>query len=251
MSKLRSINTAFWSDTWIETLDPNYKLLFLYLVTNDKTNMLGIYEASIRKISFETGLDIETVENGLKAFERINKVKYIDNYIILVNYMKHQNYNTNMKKSAIDIYNNLPKELRCSNIDVSKSNPSKGFETLLNHYGMVRKVEVEVEVEDEIEVEVEDEVEEKKPDDDSYFNFDDLRLKYLQNDKIVKAVCNNQSNNITENEIEKRLTDFNTWLTESGEGLKTFKDYCKHFLSWHKKNKTFKAPQRGVKRNFL
>ena len=99
MSKLRSINTAFWSDTWIEDLGPNDKLLFLYLVTNDKTNMLGIYESSIKKIAFETGLDIETVNNGLKAFETVNKVKYINNYIILVNYMKHQKYNTNMKKS--------------------------------------------------------------------------------------------------------------------------------------------------------
>ena len=145
MSKLRSINTAFWSDTWIEDLEPEHKLLFLYLVTNDKTNMLGIYESSIKKIAFETGLNIETVSNGLKAFETVSKVKYINNYIILVNYMKHQNYNTNMKKSAIDIYNNLPKELKNSKLSVSKAEPAKGFERLLNHYGMVSKVEVEVE----------------------------------------------------------------------------------------------------------
>ena len=53
MSKLRSLNTAFWSDTWVEDLEPLKKLLFIYLVTNDKTNMLGIYEASIKKISFD------------------------------------------------------------------------------------------------------------------------------------------------------------------------------------------------------
>lgn len=158
MSKLRSINTAFWSDTWIECLEPNHKLLFLYLVTNDKTNMLGIYESSKRKISFETGLSLDTVDNGLKAFETVNKVKYINNYIVLVNYMKHQKYNTNMKKSAIDIYNSLPKELKGKDLIVSKDNPLKGFESLLNHYGMVSKVEVEVEV----EVENEDEQQHKR-----------------------------------------------------------------------------------------
>ena len=53
MSKLRSVNTAFWSDPWVEDLTPSEKLLYIYFITNEKTNMLGIYELSIKKISFE------------------------------------------------------------------------------------------------------------------------------------------------------------------------------------------------------
>ena len=155
MSKLRSVSTSFWSDPFIEELTPNQKLLFLYLITNSRTNMLGIYEASIKKISFETGLKIETVKNDLKEFERLKKVKYINNYVVLVNYMKHQNYNTNMKKSAIDIYNNLPNELKDNKLNITKDNPLKGFESLLNHYGMVRKIEYEYEEEREEESESE------------------------------------------------------------------------------------------------
>lgn len=151
MSKLRSVSTGFWSDPFIEDLTPSEKLLFLYLITNEKTNMLGIYEASLKKISFETGLNKDVVLNGLKAFESIGKVKYVDNYVILVNYMKHQNFNTNMKKSAIDVYNNLPNQLKNKDINVTKSNPSEGFESLLKHFGMVRKIEVEYEYEYEIE----------------------------------------------------------------------------------------------------
>ncbi len=101
MSKLRSVSTGFWSDPFIEDLTPSEKLLFLYLITNEKTNMLGIYEASLKKISFETGLNKDVVLNGLKAFESIGKVRYVDNYVIIVNYMKHQNFNTNMKKYEI------------------------------------------------------------------------------------------------------------------------------------------------------
>lgn len=162
MAKLRSVSTAFWSDPFIEDLTPNEKLLFLYLVTNEKTNMLGIYESSIKKISFETGLTKSEVSNALKGFEKVSKVKYVNNFVILVNFMKHQNFNTNMKKSAIDIYNNLPNELKDSNLSISKLNPSEGFRTLLNHFGMVRKVEVELEIESEVELE-----EIKKP----VFNF--------------------------------------------------------------------------------
>lgn len=153
MSKLRSISTSFWSDPAIEDMTPEEKLLFLYLVTNDKTNMLGIYEVSIKKIAFETGLDKEIVLKALKGFESIGKVKYENNYIILCNFLKHQHFNTNMIKSAIDSYNELPKSLQIKDLIVSKDNPSEGFESLCIGFGMVRKVEVEVKskVEDENE----------------------------------------------------------------------------------------------------
>lgn len=164
MSKLRSVSTSFWSDPFVEELTPYEKLLFLYLITNDKTNMLGIYEVSIKKISFDTGLNYSVIEKALKEFERLSKVKYIKNHIILVNFMKHQNYNTNMKKSAIDIYNELPNELKNNDLSISKDNPLKGFESLLNHYGMVSKYEVEEETEEEVEEETkkENNIEDRK-----------------------------------------------------------------------------------------
>jgi len=151
MSKLRSVSTGFWSDPFVEELTPSQKLLFLYLITNEKTNMLGIYEVSTRKMSFETGMKKDEIEKALKTFEKLRKVKYTGNYVILVNYMKHQNFNTNMKKSAIDIYNELPKELKEKKLIVSKTNPIESFESLLNHYGILPKVEVEDEEEDEEE----------------------------------------------------------------------------------------------------
>jgi hypothetical protein len=159
MSKLRSISTAFWSDPFIEDLSPSEKLIFLYLITNDKTNMLGIYEVSMKKISFETGVSKDLVEKALKGFEAIGKVKYIENYVILCNYLKHQHFNTNMKKSAIDVYYSLPESLKVHGFNPDRSNPLKAFETLSNHLGMVRKVEVEVEV--EVESETKNEVEVK------------------------------------------------------------------------------------------
>ena len=162
MSKLRSINTAIWSDPWFEDLTPNEKLLFIYLITNEKTNMLGVYEASVKKISNDTDIDREIVSEALKSFSNDGKVKYISNRVILINYMRHQNFNTNMKKSAIDIYNSLPKELKIKDLIISKDNPLEGFESLSNHYGMVPKVEVEVELELEVEVENKVEIEVKK-----------------------------------------------------------------------------------------
>lgn len=159
MSKLRSLSTSFWSDPYIEELTPNQKLLFIYLITNEKTNMLGIYESSIRKMSFETGIEKGEVLKALKRFESDNKVKYQSNYVILVNYMKYQNYNTNMMKSAIDVYNNLPNELKIKGLEVCKSNPKEGFRILCKGFRILpkreREREYELEKEDEIELEKE------------------------------------------------------------------------------------------------
>lgn len=160
MAKLRSINTVIWSDPWFEDLSSEEKLLFIYLITNEKTNMIGVYETSIKKMSFETGIDKSEIETILLKFEQKQKIKYINNRVVLLNFLKHQHYNTNMLKNAIDCYNALPEELKLHNFS-TLSKDSEGFETLLNHFGMVRKVEVEIEIEKEVEIKVKSEVKSK------------------------------------------------------------------------------------------
>ena len=188
MSKLRSINTCIWTDVWFETLNTESKLLFIYLVTNEKTNMLGVYEISKKKISFETGISESQINKYFIQFEKNGKIRYQNNRVILINYLKHQNYNLNMMKSAIDSYNDLPNELKIPNIE-KITRDLKGFETLCNGFGMVRKVEVEYkeEVEEEIKV--------------SCFDFDSFWEMYPH--KVAKQKCETKYKNITEKEREQ------------------------------------------------
>lgn len=156
MDKLRSVNTKIWSDNWFEELPPTNKLLFIYLITNEKNNMLGIYEISIRKISFETSIDKGTIEKAFKEFERLKKVYYVDGYIILSNFIKHQSYNTNMKKSAIVTYNALPDVVKFEGVQhIEDKDTTKGFISLCKAFGIVRKVEREIESEVEEEIPIE------------------------------------------------------------------------------------------------
>jgi len=106
--KLRSVNTHFWDDVFIRKLSPAEKLLFLYLLTNSLTNVLGIYEITLERMIFDTGLDEKTVLKALKHFESFNKVFHIDNFIILANFLKNQSMNSNMKIGAIAVFNDLP-----------------------------------------------------------------------------------------------------------------------------------------------
>lgn len=135
--KLRAINTHFWDDPYIMDLDPIEKLTYAYLFTNSLCNLVGIYEIAIKRVAFDTGIDRDMVLRLFERFEKDGKIKYIDGFIIIHNFMKNQNYNANMMKGAKHIFEQLPETIR---------NHSKGFQT-------VGKVEYEVEVEDEVEYE--------------------------------------------------------------------------------------------------
>lgn len=93
---------------------------------------------------------------------------------------------------------------------------------------------------------IDDDVEKKsKSNADVFFDIQKCKEYYLSNDKIIDAVSSNKANAITKEQIPIRLEKFNNHLTENGETLKTFKDYCSHFKSWHKKNKNSQTPVRG------
>lgn len=235
MSKLRSISTSVWSDVWFEELTPDQKLIWIYLITNDKTNMLGIYEASSKKISFETGIKKNDVDNALKQFENDGKVLYRHSRVILVNFLKHQNFNTNMKKSAIDVYNNLPNELKINGLDIDKSNPLESFETLSNHLGMVRKVEVEVEY--EVEREVEEEVKyesniisskdenERDLKNQYIFLFDEFWKKYDK--KVDREKCLKKWMKLKQSEIEQIFQNIEKYVESTPD-----KQYRKNPLTY-------------------
>jgi hypothetical protein len=147
MATLRSVNTRFWEDPWVEDLDPSEKLLFLYLLTNKYANLAGIYEITVKRISFETGLNQETIRKGLERFAKDNKAYFVeDNYMFLPNWLKNQNLNSNMKKGVLTIFAQLPKSVLIRILGNHYQTVLKDYQTLLN---TLLKYKIEVEVEEE------------------------------------------------------------------------------------------------------
>ena len=91
MAKYRQLHTTFWDDTLILDLTPEQKYFYIYLLTNPNVKQCGIYEISIKQISYQTGYNNDTVYNLLELFENMNKIVYSKetNEIALVNFLKY------------------------------------------------------------------------------------------------------------------------------------------------------------------
>lgn len=113
MATQRYISTSFWDDEWVQTLDPSEKLLFLYYMTSPATNIAGVYKITIRRVSFDTGFNLDTISHIMAKFEKAKKVFRIGEYIALPNWPKHQKWQENEKiKTGIDaILSALPESV--------------------------------------------------------------------------------------------------------------------------------------------
>ena len=102
MSKNRYVNTNFWEDSYTANLDPSEKLIFLYLLTNSCTNIAGVYQITLKRIACDTGIDRDMVLKILERFKKDNKTDYIDGWMVIKNFIKHQNLNSHLVTKGIE-----------------------------------------------------------------------------------------------------------------------------------------------------
>ena len=93
MAVQRYISSSFWSDDWVDSLAVKDKLVYLYLLTNDSTSICGVYKLTIKRIKDDTGISREEIQKILQKFADDKKAYYVDEYIILPNWLKHQHLN--------------------------------------------------------------------------------------------------------------------------------------------------------------
>ena len=69
MANYRQIHTQIWRDNWFLDLEADEKLLFIYLFSNDNSNLAGLYELHEKIIALETGLAKERIHEIIAKFE--------------------------------------------------------------------------------------------------------------------------------------------------------------------------------------
>lgn len=113
MDVKRYINTRIWSDTWFEELEGIERLIWLYLLTNQQTNLIGIYEIGLRRISNESGVDFNRLVTVMERFANDSKAFHNGRFVIIPNYLRNQTLaNQNMVKSASNLYHALPDDVK-------------------------------------------------------------------------------------------------------------------------------------------
>ena len=86
----RGFQTELWTDSFIQGLSPEDKLLFIYLWTNKHCNQAGLYEITLKTIAFDTGLPLESLSEHLSQLEP-KVVWYPEQNLIWVkNFLKRQ-----------------------------------------------------------------------------------------------------------------------------------------------------------------
>jgi hypothetical protein len=104
MAIFRKIHTSFWSDSFIQDLDKDQKLFYLYLLTNERTRQCGVYEITLKQISYDLGYSIDKVSVLLKYFIKVGKIRYNESTkeLAIGKWLKY-NYSSSPKvKKCID-----------------------------------------------------------------------------------------------------------------------------------------------------
>jgi len=108
MAIFRKVHVQFWGDIFIQSLTPEQKFFFLYLLTNEKTKQCGIYEITTRQISYDTGYNVETINKLIDFFTDSKKILYSRDS----NEMAIKNWERYNGSRSPDVQNLVNKELK-------------------------------------------------------------------------------------------------------------------------------------------
>lgn len=111
MAKQRNVHTTFWTDGFIRKINPLERYLFLYFLTNDHSNLCGVYEIALDVVSFETGLTITDLQVAL--LPRLEpKVVYREGWVYIKNFEKfHEQGSPKIKLGINAAKNEVPSHI--------------------------------------------------------------------------------------------------------------------------------------------
>jgi hypothetical protein len=111
MAQFRHVHTTFWSDTKVsEEMTPEDKFFYLYLLTNEYTKQIGIYQIAKKQMAFDMGYSIESIKALMQRFHDYHKlIQYNEDTreIAILNWPKY-----NLKKGGKPIMDCVEKELK-------------------------------------------------------------------------------------------------------------------------------------------
>jgi len=110
------LSTKIWTDEWFLELDSREKLFWIYLLTNDRLNVAGVYEFSAKLASFTTGLAMEDIQQFVLKFQEDHKICLSGKFIAVLKYPVYRDYdkpgNRNIRKAMDSCIQKLPESVK-------------------------------------------------------------------------------------------------------------------------------------------
>ena len=98
--KTRIVYTRFWHDNYISDLNAKEKLLFIYLFTNEKVNICGIYELPDKYILLDTDITQKDLNRMKQKFMEAGKFTFINGWIRIENFELYNKFTGNLNETA-------------------------------------------------------------------------------------------------------------------------------------------------------
>ena len=111
MADFRQIHTLIWDDDWFCQLSSDDKVVFIWLFSNRRASVSGLYQFTEFICSRETGLPIENVKSSIKRLVADKKI-YVEGEWVWVknlrkyNYYKNDNADKRIKKDLDQLPDN-------------------------------------------------------------------------------------------------------------------------------------------------
>jgi hypothetical protein len=85
--------------------------VFLYLLTNQLTNICGVYEITDRQVSFDTGYTIDVVRVCFQRFQEHGKIIRRGDWVAFKNWIKHQSLAPGVQGGIAKLLSAVPKDM--------------------------------------------------------------------------------------------------------------------------------------------
>lgn len=98
--KTRIFYTKFWKDPYVHRLTPSETMVYVYLLTNDKVNIINCYEVAIDEIVYDIKLSQAVIRDTLGKLQRDGKIAVLKDWVFLTNANKYQRYSGRLNEVA-------------------------------------------------------------------------------------------------------------------------------------------------------
>ena len=129
MADFRQIHTSIWDDNWFCQLSSDDKVVFIWLFSNRRASVSGLYQFSEFICARETGMTMDAVKQSIKRLSDDKKIYVEGEWVWIKNLRKYNYYKNNnadkriqkdldklpdngLKKAYIEYYKSLDSPLQ-------------------------------------------------------------------------------------------------------------------------------------------